>query len=136
MILERSWMILQTFRLGDGETNDMIPVDAMTHERAESESPRGQAHRAELVERIARAVRDDGTAEPLAGLRLRRASAPTEPGYGLSDPALCVIAQGRKELWLGDTRYRYDPAHYLIATDELPVASHITEASREMPYLG
>lgn len=92
--------------------------------------------RAELVERIARVARDDGTAEPLEGLRLRRASAPTELAYGLSDPALCVIAQGRKELWLGDTRYQYDPAHYLIATDELPVASKIVEASKEKPYLG
>src|SRR5919199_5790310 len=37
---------------------------------------------------------------------------------------------------LGDHRYRYDPAHYLIATAELPIASQITEASKEHPYLG
>src|SRR5262252_8849746 len=95
-----------------------------------------QANREELAARIARAIRDDETAERLEGLRLRRASSPTELRYGLSDPALRVIAQGRKELWLGDTRYRYDPAHYLIATDELPIASRITEASKEKPYLG
>jgi AraC-like DNA-binding protein len=94
------------------------------------------AAREELVERIVRGIREDGTAEPLVGLRLRRASAPMELRYGLSDPALCVIAQGRKELWLGAGRYRYDPNHYLIAADELPIASRITEASRERPYLG
>jgi AraC-like DNA-binding protein len=54
----------------------------------------------------------------------------------VSDPALCVIAQGSKEIMLGDHRYRYDPAHYLIATAELPIASQITEASKEHPYLG
>jgi AraC-like DNA-binding protein len=108
----------------------------MTHQREEREAQRVQASREELAERITRVLRDDGTAEPLEGLRLRRASSPLELGHGLSDPALCVIAQGRKELWLGETCFRYDPAHYLISTDELPIASRITEASKERPYLG
>ena len=47
-----------------------------------------------------------------------------------------MIAQGSKEILLGDSRYRYDPAHYLIATAALPIASRITEASPERPYLG
>lgn len=111
-------------------------MEVRADERAEGGARPLPAHRAELVEGIARAVRDDGTAEPLEGLRLRRASTPTELAYGLSDPALCVIAQGRKELWLGDTRLRYDPTHFLIATNELPIASKVTEASPEKPYLG
>ena len=53
----------------------------------------------------------------------------------MSFPALCVVAQGSKEILLGDNRYRYDPAHYLITTAELPIASRITEASPERPYL-
>src|ERR687886_2943377 len=88
------------------------------------------------MERWAGPPPKDGPAEPLAGLRLRRASSTTELGHGVSDPALCVIAQGSKEIMLGDHRYRYDPAHYLIATAELPIASQITEASKEHPYLG
>jgi AraC-like DNA-binding protein len=111
-------------------------MDSMTRERSEREVPRAQASCEELIERLARAVPEDGTAEPLVGLRLRRASSPTELGHGVSDPALCVIAQGSKEIVLGDHRYRYDPAHYLIATAELPIASQITEASKEHPYLG
>jgi AraC-like DNA-binding protein len=47
-----------------------------------------------------------------------------------------VIAQGSKEILLGDNRYRYDPAHYLIATAALPIASRVAEASPERPYLG
>jgi AraC-like DNA-binding protein len=46
-----------------------------------------------------------------------------------------VIAQGSKEVLLGDSRYRYDPAHYCLATVELPVVSQVIEASAERPYL-
>ncbi len=93
-------------------------------------------NRDELVALIARGIRDEGTTEPLPGLRLRRAIAPTELGHGVSFPCFCVIAQGSKEVWLGNKRYRYDPAHYLIATTALPIASRIAEASPERPYLG
>jgi AraC-like DNA-binding protein len=50
--------------------------------------------------------------------------------------SFCVIAQGSKEIVLGDNRYRYDPAHYLIATATLPIATRVAEASPEHPFLG
>ncbi len=50
-------------------------------------------------------------------------------------PSFCVIAQGSKEIHLGDERYRYDPYRYLLATVELPVISQLVEASPERPYL-
>ncbi len=100
------------------------------------EAQQARASRVELVERLAQAIHEDGTAEPLAGLRLRRASAPSGLGHGVSFPSLCVIAQGSKELLLGDSRYHYNPAHYLIATAALPIASRVVEASPERPYLG
>src|SRR5918911_3248242 len=108
----------------------------MDRPQSAREAHRAQASRDELVERIARAIRKDGTIEPLEGLRLRRASSPTELGHGVSYPALCVIAQGSKEILLGEDRYRYDLAHYLITTAALPITSRITEASEERPYLG
>jgi AraC-like DNA-binding protein len=37
---------------------------------------------------------------------------------------------------LGDSRYRYNPAQYLIATAALPIASRVVEAWPERPYLG
>jgi AraC-like DNA-binding protein len=110
-------------------------MNLMNRPRSEREAHRAQASRDELVERIARAIREDGTVEPLEGLHLNRSSSPTEPVHGVSKPAFCVIAQGSKEVLLGDHRYRYDPAHYLIATAALPVAGQITEASEERPYL-
>jgi AraC-like DNA-binding protein len=90
----------------------------------------------ELVERLAWAIRDEGTAEPLDGIRLRRASSPSELGHGVSSPSFCVIAQGSKEVVLGDHRLRYDPAHYLISTTALPIATRIVDATPEHPYLG
>ena len=111
-------------------------MDLMNRPQSEREAHRAQTNRDELVERIARAIREDGTAVPLEGLQLRRASSPMELGHGVSFPAFCVIAQGSKEILLGDNRYRYDPAHYLITTAALPIASRITEASEERPYLG
>jgi hypothetical protein len=57
-----------------------------------------QAHQAELVERIARAIREDGTVVPLKGIRLHRFSSPNKPLPSISEPAFSVIAQGSKEL--------------------------------------
>ncbi len=105
------------------------------NQKAVRDGQREQASRAELRERIARAVPDDGYVEPLDGLQLGRTSSPTEMGHSVSYPAFCVTAQGSKEVWLEDECYRYDPAHYLITTAALPVASRITEASMEQPFL-
>ncbi|HEX6902183.1 MAG TPA: AraC family transcriptional regulator [Thermoanaerobaculia bacterium] len=96
---------------------------------------RAPAYQEELAERIARAVSEDGRVEPLKGLYFHRSSTMTDALHGCSDPAFCVIAQGSKQVWLGDSVYRYDPAHYLLATVELPIVSRIVEASPERPYL-
>lgn len=96
---------------------------------------RAYACQEELAESIARAIPEDGAVEPLKGLHLHRSSTPTEPLHGVSQPSFCVIAQGSKEVLLGESRYRYDPAHYLLSTVELPVVGQVLEASAERPYL-
>jgi len=111
-------------------------MDSTNRWTSAREAQKAQANREELVERLMRALPEDGTAEPLPGLQLNRASSPTGLGHSVFFPAFCVIAQGRKEILLGDNRYWYDPAQYLIATAELPIVSQITEASPECPYLG
>lgn len=136
MFFQNRWTILQTTEMGDAGATEEATIQLMNHQDSVREAQRAQASRDELVERIAQAVCQDGTVEPLEGLRLRRASAPTEVGHGVSYPAVCVIAQGSKDVWLGDRRYRYDPDHYLVATTALPIASRVTEASKERPYLG
>ena len=110
-------------------------MDLTYPQGSECETHRALAYREELAERIARAIPEDGTVEPLKGLHLNRSSTPTAPLHGVSHPSFCVIAQGSKEVLLGDSRYRYDAAHYLLATVELPVVSQVLEASAERPYL-
>jgi AraC-like DNA-binding protein len=111
-------------------------MGSMNHPPTEREVRMAQAGRQELVERVTRAVREDGEVEALGGLRLLRRSSPTPKDHGVSSPALCVIAQGSKEVLLGEDRYRYDANHYLITAAALPTASRVTEASEERPYLG
>jgi AraC-like DNA-binding protein len=110
-------------------------IDLINHPQAKREAERAQANRAELTERIAQAIRQDGTIEPLPGLHFNRSSSPSECLHSVSIPAFCVIAQGSKEVLLGSDRYQYDPMHYLLATVELPIASQILEASQAQPYL-
>jgi len=108
---------------------------AMRPQQAKSWTQRMAFIRSELAERIAQAVRADGRVESTKGLFLQRISSPNEPLHSVSEPAFCVIAQGSKEILLGDERYRYDPAHYLLVTAGLPVAAHVVEASPQQPYL-
>jgi AraC-like DNA-binding protein len=111
-------------------------MDATGRPRSEQEAYRAQSGRDELVERIARAVGEDGAVEAPGGLRLLRQSSPTPMDHGVSSPAFCVIAQGSKEVLLGDHCYRYDADHYLITAAALPTATRVTGASEERPYLG
>jgi AraC-type transcriptional regulator len=121
--------------MSDGETREEVPMDVMILQPTEREAQRVQANREELVERIARTVRADGTVQILSGLHLSRRSVPLKPVHSVVEPSVCVIAQGSKEVLLGDSRYRYDPSQYLLATVELPRVSQVLEASKERPYL-
>ena len=94
-----------------------------------------QAYREELVERIGRAISVDGSLQPLQGLHLYRHSVPLERVYSMVDPSVCVVAQGCKEFLLGESRYRYDPFHYLLLTVDLPTIGQVLEASKERPFL-
>src|SRR2546428_3464855 len=110
-------------------------MDVMIHQQAEREAVLLQANREELVERIAWAIREDGPAQPLQGLHLYRSSLPLEPVHSVDEPSVCVIAQGSKEVLLGEGRSRSDPSQFRLATVELPRVSQVVEASKERPYL-
>lgn len=110
-------------------------MDVKNPYQDERELQRLQANRTELIERMVSALPEDGSVEPLPGISLARRSAPQEPLHGLFKPTLCVIAQGSKEVLLGESRYRYDPLHYLLVTVDLPTVTQVLEASKEQPYL-
>src|SRR5438105_5820730 len=108
---------------------------SLNDRQRERQARRVLANQQELAELIARAQREDGTVERLPGLHLKRVSSSTERVHGVSIPAFCVIAQGSKEIFVGEDYYRYDPGHYLLATVELPIVIQIGEASKERPHL-
>jgi AraC-like DNA-binding protein len=137
MIVEDSCTILQIWETGDAGTSEEAAMELMNRPPSEREARRrAQAGRDELAERVARAVGEDGTVEAPGGLRLLRQSSPTPKEHGVSSPAFCVIAQGSKEVLLGDDCYCYDANRYLITAAALPTATRVTGASEERPYLG
>jgi len=107
----------------------------MNQREAKREAQRMQSNREELVERMARAIPEDGIWEVFPGLFLGRSSQLTEQLHSVFKPAFCVIAQGSKQVLLGEELFRYDPGHYLISTVDLPIVSQVVEASKERPYL-
>src|SRR5919112_3058500 len=136
MIVDNCCTILQVRETGVTSTSEEAAMDLMNRSPSEQEACRARVGRDELAELVARATGEDGTVEVPGGLRLLRRSSPTPKDHGVSSPAFCVIAQGSKEVWLGDDCYRYDADHYLITAAALPTATRITEASEERPYLG
>jgi AraC-like DNA-binding protein len=97
---------------------------------------RMQADREELAERIAGVLPRDGKVEVRPGLVLTRLSSPTRPEHAVLEPWFCMVADGAKDVRLGDDWFHYDPAHYLISTLAVPAVGRVVEASRERPYLG
>lgn len=99
-------------------------------------SVRMKADLFELGQRIANALPYDGGVEVQPGLFFRRASHAGERAHGFYGPGFCVMAQGSKLITLGEEIFRYDPAHYLITTMELPLSGEVVEATTKTPYLG
>lgn len=108
----------------------------MNPREAKHEVHRMHSNREELVERMGRILREDGSLNIFPGFRLSRSSAPTEPVHSVYQPAFCCVAQGRKQALIGEEVFRYDPGHYLLFTVDLPVVFRVEEASKERPYLG
>ncbi|RYG29887.1 MAG: AraC family transcriptional regulator, partial [Burkholderiales bacterium] len=89
-----------------------------------------------LASLIARNISADGIeATAIPRVHLIRGSHPTEPLNVLHEPAICLIAQGRKQVILGDQRFDYDAEKYLIVSVDVPIAGQITQATPKQPYL-
>ncbi|MCA0964945.1 AraC family transcriptional regulator [Salipiger bermudensis] len=81
-----------------------------------------------------------GTSEdastPIESLSFFRRTRPTEPDLCLVEPALLVVAQGAKQMFVGGAPHRYDPSGFLITSLEIPGQTQIIEASPDAPCLG
>ncbi|MGD8174921.1 AraC family transcriptional regulator [Marinimicrobium sp. ARAG 43.8] len=99
-------------------------------------------YRRGLADSLARQIQkwapEEGiTSTSVPDLDLFRAnSTATSMASSVYEPALCLIAQGGKTVWLGDREIHYGPLSCLASSVSLPVTGKITEASEEKPYLG
>lgn len=107
----------------------------MIEKTANLDTQRMEICRKELIERMTRAVPKDEVKEVFPGIFLARSSKLTERLHSVFRPAFCIITQGSKHVLLGDDLFRYDSGNYLISTIDLPIVSHVAEASEENPYL-
>jgi AraC-like DNA-binding protein len=72
---------------------------------------------------------------PIPRVTLLRSAAQTGPARVLYEPLFCVVAQGRKQIMIGDRVLIYDAAKYLVVSVDLPASGSIIDASAEEPYL-
>lgn len=88
---------------------------------------------AQHIDRLARIDGDHATA--FGPLSLHRRSARTEPMACIYGLGLAVVAQGRKQITVGDQTLSYGPGESLLVTADLPVMSHIQRADLANPFM-
>jgi len=108
----------------------------MNDEHAGDASGRSPAMAA-LAERIERYTPHDGQFElRVPGLHLYRISKTSDELYhGVQNPGVCIIAQGAKSVLLEKELFEYDETRLLVYAVDVPVASKVVRASRDLPYL-
>ena len=72
----------------------------------------------------------------LDGFLVYRIEQPQERLPIVLSPAVGVIVQGQKAIYLGDQKIVYDENNYLICSTKMPAESDIKDVSPEKPYLG
>ena len=90
----------------------------------------------ELTHLVERHARNEGAfTTAYSPLTLLRATSTAAPAPIVQEPALCVVAQGRKRVLVGDVPLVYDEDRYLLASVDLPVFGEVLEAAPGRPYL-
>ncbi len=108
----------------------------LTENSASGLASRAVEMRTELARKIAYLL---GSAEnritDIPGLSLHRRTAPTDPCPATYEPSVTVIAQGRKQVELGQNIFVYNPSRFLLTSIDLPIVSRVVEATEQAPCL-
>lgn len=75
------------------------------------------------------------TESPLPGVRFFKSARPIPRHPLVYEPGICILAQGHKIGYLGDTQFRYDANNYLVTSVTMPFECE-TFGSPEEPLLG
>ncbi|MBO6276536.1 MAG: AraC family transcriptional regulator, partial [Pseudomonas sp.] len=98
--------------------------------------PALEKQRVELADLIFRHAPQDGSfTTGVDALFVSRHSHPSDFAPSLPKPALCIMAQGRKEVRLADEYFAYDPLNYLVVSVSMPISGRVLEISPEHPVL-
>jgi AraC-like DNA-binding protein len=91
----------------------------------------------DLQRLIARYAKPDApVCRALPNLVVMSASMPTPPIGEITEPVFALVAQGTKQVCLGDRVFEYSTGRYLIVSVDLPLEAHVAEATLDKPYLG
>ncbi|MET3179767.1 UNVERIFIED_ORG: AraC-like DNA-binding protein [Variovorax guangxiensis] len=97
----------------------------------------GSAVLSDLAKAVGRFAENDGdciTAIP--ELTLHRRSATTEPVHCIYGFGVGITVSGKKRVALGEEVFDYCAGQSLLTTLDLPVVTHVTQASSAKPFLG
>lgn len=108
---------------------------SMTSARSTNRAYDDRTPLAELRGRIERHARTDQTTA-IEGMLLARADAVEAPSTNGSGTVFAMITQGRKRISVGDRVLEYGPGQYLIASVDVPITGHYSEATPDRPALG
>src|SRR3984893_18059610 len=113
----------------------IIPPPGDTYPVLEPALDRSRQELVHLLERLTGQV-EGSIKTAVAGLSLHRIMHPGGPKPSIQTPALALIAQGSKRVFVGDEQHEYDPLHYMVTSVDLPAVGKVTVASATQPYLG
>ncbi|MCY1138097.1 AraC family transcriptional regulator [Actinoplanes sp. Pm04-4] len=89
----------------------------------------------ELRDLLARHARPD-LRTAIEDVQIMRADRPYPPAPTTYGKVFVVVAQGTKRCGYGETVYEYGAGQYLVASVDMPVTSHFSEAGPQRPGLG
>lgn len=108
----------------------------ITNNRKVLKSNAAVEFRRELANRIACLIdRKENRITDIPGLSLHRRTSPTPPCRTTYHPGIIVVAQGAKQVNLGQNSFIYDESHYLLTSVDLPIVSWVAKATEKVPCL-
>ena len=105
-----------------------------SHSRSRKSSRPATTGLARAIADFAHSDGDYTTAIP--ALSLHRRSSPTDPLHCIFNLGLGLVAQGDKQVMLGEEVIGYGAGQSMLTSIDLPVISHVTRASVQEPLLG
>ena len=101
-----------------------------------AEDERGQILLSELLSLLMRQAAEPFRSTLIPGLTLMRAEMVSPCMIAaVYAPMVCIIAQGSKQVAVGNSTLDYHAGNYLVSSVDLPVSARITGATGEKPYL-